>query len=227
MRQLYYDIKNAREDITDYVYHFTQGLNAFETLQTILREGCLRDIHERKENDYRICFTEAPLKMQPKMFKVLDKEEKPRFAPYGIGIKKDLLFDRGARPVIYGDYNDYNLLPKDLKWRFVSYRPGIYDYSWQREWRLPQKEFPITPQNCVVIVKLKEECQITFEPSDIIMDGDIEDGNYHCLPMLMVERAYRSISLEEVEELNSGKEVDFKILKQDIGDKDYVSLGHL
>lgn len=221
----YYDIAKCREDITEYVYHFTQGANAFDILQKILEEGCIRDMQEREDKDYRICFTEAPLRMLPKMFKKLEEENGPRYAPYGTGIKKEILYFHGARPVIYGDCHDCNLLPKELKWRFVSYYPGKYDYSWQREWRLPKKEFCINPQNCIVIVKTKEEGQILFEPSDIIMDGDIDDGEYHCHPLVKTVRRFKGISLDVVEELNDEKEVEATIKQQRLGEDEFFNIG--
>ena len=227
MRQLFFDIKNVREDITDYVYHFTKGNNAFETLQMILEDGYLRDMHKREKEDYRICFTEAPLKVQPEMFRILSKEDSPLYAPYGIGIKKELLYFWGARPVIYGKNEEQILLPDELEWRFVSYVPNKYDYSWLREWRLPQKEFQVTPQNCIVIVKNKEECEMLFEQSDFIMDGDVDDGEFHCLPLLESRRRFRGVSLEEVEELKGKREIETMINKQHLEEKEYVSLGYL
>ncbi len=223
----YYNIAKCREDITEYVYHFTKGVNALGTLQQILEEGSIKDMQEREKEDYRICFTESPLKMQSTMFQTLESDKSFEYAPYGIGIKKELLFKEGARPVIYGKYNEINDFPPNMHWRFVSYTPNIYDYSWQREWRLPKKEFCINPQNCIVIVKSKEEQQLLFEPLDIIMDGDVCDGEYHCSPTLKTERKYRSISLEEVEELNNKKDIEDIIEKQHLGEKLYTSLGYL
>ena len=58
------------------------------------------------------------------------------YAPYGIAIKKQHLFQLGARPVIYGTIEEKDTLLESIKWRFEEYIPNIKDFTWLREWRL-------------------------------------------------------------------------------------------
>ena len=83
-------IRELREDISEYLFHFTKGKEAFETLQIILDEGKLRSFNE----DRYICFTETPITMLSSFFKFVERNySSPTIiAPYGIGIKKDILF---------------------------------------------------------------------------------------------------------------------------------------
>lgn len=74
----------SREDLSDYLFHFTRGKKAFETLEKILNDGKLKDIYERG----CLCFTEAPLTTLYNMFQIFERYDNPMYAPYGIGLKK-------------------------------------------------------------------------------------------------------------------------------------------
>ena len=102
-------IIQSREDISDYLFHFTKGSNALKILETIISD---RKIKDMKNNGY-ICFTEAPVTMLADMFKIFMNYDNPMFAPYGIGLKKSFLYKLGARPVIYSDSSDFEKL-KDI-----------------------------------------------------------------------------------------------------------------
>jgi hypothetical protein len=78
------DIRLKREDLSDYLYHFTKNADAFDTLRTILGEGELKDVGKKGV----ICFTEAPFPMLINMFGIFSKYVNPLYAPYGIAIKK-------------------------------------------------------------------------------------------------------------------------------------------
>ena len=103
-------IRELREDISEYLFHFTKGNDAFETLQKILDEGKLRSFNEEKY----ICFTETPITMLGSFFNYVERtfSTPTIIAPYGIGIRKDVLFKKGARSVIYGTREEKKLLPK-------------------------------------------------------------------------------------------------------------------
>lgn len=73
------------------------------------------------------------------MFKIFNKYYNPMYAQYGIAIKKDYLFNLGARPVIYGAKDEVNEIGKSLKWRFEEYIPNVKDFSWLREWRIKRE----------------------------------------------------------------------------------------
>ena len=44
-------------------------------------------------SDGYICLTEAPITMLPTMFDIFRKYDEPMFAPYGIGIKKNVFYN--------------------------------------------------------------------------------------------------------------------------------------
>ena len=85
-------INELREDISEYLFHFTKGEDAFETLQKILDEGKLRSFNE----DRYICFTEAPITMLNGFFNFVERNYSAPtiIAPYGIGIKKIFFFKK-------------------------------------------------------------------------------------------------------------------------------------
>ncbi|MDR7209977.1 hypothetical protein J2W48_001916 [Flavobacterium piscis] len=42
------------------------------------------------------------------------------YAPYGVAIKKDLIFELGGRPIIYGLPEEKEYLHESIVWRFES-----------------------------------------------------------------------------------------------------------
>ena len=104
-------ILQSRDDISDYVFHFTKHHNAKETLKTILEQECIKDINK---NGY-ICFSESPLSLLPSMFQLFKKHYNPMYAPYGIGIRKDIFWEMGGRPVIYGADGENDLFRQNAE----------------------------------------------------------------------------------------------------------------
>ena len=199
---IYPDIIASREDISEYLFHFTKGQDAIHTLRTILSQQCLK-----KGDKCPICFTEAPLFFLPKMFELIIKHypNRPMYAPYGIGFKKDYLFERGGRPAIYGKKEEEDLLPDDLKWRFVEYNPNHYDFTWLREWRINVPELHFNNDDCVIITmdekKLFELTQDEGDIEEIIIDY-VKDGQYiienHKVQIPI--RHYKGVSFEDINE---------------------------
>lgn len=214
-----------REDISDYLFHFTKGRHAFDILLKILTDGELKDI---KRNGY-ICFTEAPLTALYNMFQIFDRYPEPMYAPYGVGIKKDVLYDLGCRPVIYGTNEDFETFPKHLYWRCVEYIPNCIDYSWLREWRLKMKELKIPIDNSIVITQTdKEQLELMQCTDEFDFDGDIDDGEFHGYATCGFERKYKGVSMEDIKEVcNLSKSDLYKLLiKQNIGDVENRNLGY-
>lgn len=200
MNNMLIKILQSREDISDYLFHFTKGSGALETLKTIISDRKVKDI---KKCGY-ICFTEAPVTMLSDMFKLFKNYDKPMFAPYGIGLKKNYLHELGARPVIYSDKSDLDKLKSiELDWRFEEYAPNVHDFSWLREWRAPQKEIELTSDNCVVVTLKKEEQEILMYFNDIDFDGCIEDGDFHGYAVGDFIQTFKHISIEEIDEHNN------------------------
>ena len=186
-------IRELREDISEYLFHFTKGDYAFETLQKILDEGKLRSYNEEK----CICFTETPITMLSGFFKYVERAYSTPtiIAPYGIGIKKDVLFQKKARPVIYGTKEEKKLLPEKMKWRHVNMNLPDYDFSWLREWRIKCNYIKFKPKHVIVITRTKDEQLLLHK---VIIDNP---DNYPEIDESMIDfqRIYRGVSLEELD----------------------------
>lgn len=186
-------ILDTREDVSNYLFHFTKEPDALMTLEKILSENKLiaGDIGY-------ICFTEAPVTMLPKMMDYFSTyNEKAKFAPYGVGFPKALLFHKGARPVIYSDYGEEKLLDQSIRWRHqdfhpikykVSGKPQYRDYSWMREWRLPMREFIFPEKYCFVITKESWEGNLFQNIESMDGPDDIPEWT----------RVYKNISFQDI-----------------------------
>lgn len=218
MNQTLIEIFKSREDISDYVFHFTKGRKAKEVLNEILRDATIKDING---NGY-MCFTEAPVTMLPSMFKIFKKYIDPMYAPFGIGIKRNVFYHLGGRPVIYGTKDDKDILPTEMHWRFVPLYPDSYDFSWLREWRIPVPRIEITYDNCFVIVDtnkdLDEMKESFIELEDIDIDSQPEDGGVLSEYIGHFTRMFKVVAIEEIEEINNmGKQQLEKILNEQEG----------
>ncbi len=150
MNRFVEEVHSLRSDLSRWLVHFTHGNNdeASKTLSQILSEESLRST----ANPPVICFTEAPLCEFSKVFKhCYSRYKNPRFAPYGIAVRKQWAFERGGRPVIYGPEEEKRLLPEAMQWRHVTFTPA-YDFMWMREWRVPTKILRLDAEETLVIV---------------------------------------------------------------------------
>lgn len=221
------NILKSREDISDYVFHFTKKANAKDILTQILADGAIKDI---SGNGY-ICFSESPITMLPAMFKIFEQYHDPMYAPYGVGVKKELLYQLGGRPVIYDDLSGIQKLPDDMKWRGVVYKPNEYDYSWLREWRIKTSQVLINEDNAIVIAKDEEELfNLTYDLGDIDFDGDVEDNGSVFLGFAegRFTRKYKGVSLDEINQANgmSKSELEETLSNQIPGEEEGRSLGN-
>ena len=226
INQTLLNILKSREDISDFVFHFTKKAEAKDTLSKILSDGAIIDVNG---NGY-ICFSESPITMLPSMFEIFEQYRDPTYAPYGIGIKKELLYQLGGRPVIYDDKDGIEKLPAELKWRGVEYKPNEYDYSWLREWRVQASRVEINEDNAIVIAKEKEELfDLTYELDDIDLDGDVEEGKTEFVGFAegRYRRRYKGISIEEINQTNgmSKQELADILANQSHADEEGRSLG--
>lgn len=96
-----------------------------------------------------VCFTEMPLGAFVEAG--IERQKKGQaMSPYGLVFPKPALFERGARPVIYGlssspyipagDDGGERLIPAESlplneQYRYVTYAPGKIDWTHEREWR--------------------------------------------------------------------------------------------
>lgn len=149
-------------DVSPYLFHFVKGKAPLQVLYQILKENVL------KSDKYPyICFTESPLRV---MNDILDYfqtyKDKPRCSPmfekYGIGLNKKKMYEKyGARPVIYGTYEEKKLFDISLQWRFERLDFCKWDFSWQREWRTNGNffELPEDDEDVVIICKYEKEAE--------------------------------------------------------------------
>ncbi|POY40620.1 hypothetical protein C3L50_03750 [Flavobacterium alvei] len=220
-------IIKSREDISDYLFHFTKRNNARETLHKIIDNNSLKDIEEKGF----LCFTESPITLLIGMFKIFEEYPDPMYSPYGIAVKKDYFFNLGGRTVVYGSSNDKKELLPTSQWRFEEHNPKIRDFSWLREWRLNIKELKLDKENFFVITKTKKELEeIAFDKSNIIdieFDGDVSDGQFWGSATGIIGRSFKGISMEDLEELNklSKEELEIILSKQNFDEISGTNLG--
>jgi hypothetical protein len=189
-------IKAARPDLSDYLYHFTNGANAKATLEKILADKKLIDINRKGV----ICFTEAPIYALPAMFEIFSKYSKPLYAPYGIAIPKRRIYEDGGRNVIYGPKEELEYFDPSIRWRYEEVS-NKKDFTWLREWRIPASEVDLNEKECFIITKTtNEELETTFYPGDVVVDGDWADGQWWDQTYMDYEREWKSISLQTIAE---------------------------
>jgi len=227
MNKTLLEILKSREDLSEYLFHFTSRAIAPQTLEQIIKDNALKDV----KSNGALCFTEAPLTSLPEMFKVFDYFPEPMYAPYGIAFRKKYLFDKGARPVIYGTNEEENGLGEKLKWRFEEYQPDIKDFTWLREWRIQESHLELDPDNCFIITnKERELYNHMFNPEDIVdieFDGCVADGGYMGTAIGITARRFKGVSFEDLEKLQYLKknEIEKILNSQSFTDTWGVNLG--
>ncbi|MBS1614930.1 MAG: hypothetical protein JST06_02315 [Bacteroidetes bacterium] len=148
-------MKEGRKDLTDYVIHFTRGMNSekpFAVLKKIVQDGYLacgwsfrgvrRTIFGSKP---AVCFSETPL---CGFVDYAQKRHSNLISTYGIFLQKKHLFDAGGRPVIYGttlepdervdsDIHYVDGIAESEQYRYIltTSIDGKNDWTHEREWR--------------------------------------------------------------------------------------------
>lgn len=187
----------SRQDLSDYAFHFTCGSIARETLQQILLDGAIKDI---KFKGY-ICFTETPVLMLPDMFDIFAHYQEPMYAPYGVGVHRDALYNLGGRPVIYGTEDDKAKIDESLQWRFVMMKPDSYDFSWLREWRLPKGEYKISEKDILIVDKISDEMDLLMDFVNMHIDAEPADGGFETFYTGEFKRKYKGLSIERIKNM--------------------------
>ena len=147
-----------RDDLSDRLVHLTRGdshKEAGAVLTKILKESRLLGGDGYIKGRYKcVCFSEAPI---AKLGMILATEgEAGHYAPYGIMVSKQWLYDRRGRPVIYQPHKDYELLPEELRYRHVRFDPPGVDLTSEREWRIKIGELKLEPKETTVVVPDRE-----------------------------------------------------------------------
>ena len=81
------------------------------------------------------------------------------FKPYAIGVKKTKLLKYGARPVVYGDEQDYSNMPENKRYLFQKARTETADWRPELEWRT-SGDFGLNtlkPEEALALVKNIDE----------------------------------------------------------------------
>jgi hypothetical protein len=215
MRKTLLEIMQKREDLSDYLFHFTKGEQGLATLNKIIESNAVIDIG----NKGVICFTEAPITLLSPMFDIFNRYPQPMYAQYGIAIHKEHLYNLGARPVIYGTKDEVDLLDAKLRWRFEEYIPNKKDFTWLREWRIPKNKVDLDKDKCFVITKTGLELDdITAEFLDIHFDGCVSDGQFSGDVIGLIQKKFKGISFEDLAILPtlSKTEITKLLAKQDL-----------
>lgn len=197
MKNTIKEIINSREDLSNYLFHFTKGGDAKNTLMTIVKDGIIKDIN----NTGCLCFADAPVTMLAPMFEIFKRYKSPLYAPYGIGIKKDYIYQLGGRPVIYGDDKENRTLPQNLRWRYEYYHPQVHDFTWLREWRVQKSSVELSFDNCFIIVDTNqdiEEMWYLTNTIDVDIDAQPEDGGFQTEYSVYLSKKYRMVSMEDI-----------------------------
>lgn len=219
----YLKILSLREDISDYMFHFTRTDIAKDTLQNIIESGAIKGV---KSKGY-ICFTEANIAMLSEMFKFFECWKEPMFAPYGIGIERRYFIEQlGGKPAIYGDMQDKSMISTRLWWRFVDFMPK--DFTWLREWRVPLTKVDLDPEHCIIITKYKNELkEMTYDGiGDISVDVDYSDGQFNTSYTAQEMYKFKGVSLEEIDEVNHLSKKELQELVDSNGLEQTVFLGN-
>ncbi|MEL5666144.1 hypothetical protein [Serratia ureilytica] len=129
---------------------------AYDVMVKIIKDGFLissgKDTFKRIKS---ICFTESPLEIM--------KHQTSKYTKFGFAFNKVKIFEMGGRHVIYQPKCEACNLPKSLHWRHVTYDPtnvsfkrknGV-NFTWEREWRLNEKELSIKHANKIIVPNAK------------------------------------------------------------------------
>jgi len=119
--------------------HGEQGYprSAFHTLSRILAERCLRASKRLIRGEERlVSLTACPPSELARLVKWRPSLVRWTFEPYGIALNRRKLESLGARPVIYGDDYQYELLDDRDKPFFQNSGHGENDWRVEKEWRL-------------------------------------------------------------------------------------------
>ncbi|MFW6149871.1 MAG: hypothetical protein ACOC6D_08435 [Atribacterota bacterium] len=147
----------ARKDLSDYLIHFTKDENyelAFKRLKNIIKEKTILGTSNKIKGGYNcVCFSEAPITVLKNG--LVNPEYYSNYSPFGIMIKKEYIFAKAGRPVIYQTDNEFNQLPDNIRWRHVRYEPLNdlpIDFTWEREWRIKCSKLRFDEKTASIIV---------------------------------------------------------------------------
>ncbi len=143
-----------REDMSDFLIHFTKGEDmegAYQNLKSIIDQTVVHGSSAKiRDGSKCVCFSEAPHSS------LKNGLSNPSFyspySPFGIMTTKEYIYNLGGRPVIYQPESEFSQLSVYNSWRHMRFElPGI-DFTWEREWRIKTDGYRFHPRNTQVIV---------------------------------------------------------------------------
>lgn len=158
--------------------------HASSVLRKIAIEGRLQGSSTWIRGGYNcVCFTESPISELAATLSLskiaADDKQRPRYEPYGVAVKKEWLYNRGGRPVIYESDLEFETLDEEHKYRHVRYEPenGI-DHTWEREWRIQTDKLILEPEYTLFVLPSADEAfELTYEFANIEPDSVDDAGN--------------------------------------------------
>lgn len=212
--------KRVKPDITPFLFHFTKGENAKETLETILHEERLCS----NSQDF-ICFTASPLTSLFEFFNTkVFRTGLPMYQPFGIGFSRNVMYQHfGARNVIYGSQKELNMIKTkcpEIAWRCEELDIERHDFEYLREWRVKGDEFKFDDfdkNELLIIADTKEHLKELVEGCDYDIDfEEFEPGE--CFPTVIIKktgkRAFKGICLNDAKEMSNDYEISGKTSSQ-------------
>jgi hypothetical protein len=137
--------------------HFTRAsrtASAMDNLISILERGVIRGGRRMVRGGApAVCMFDVPL---GELRRILVRQNRRRYEPFGIAIDRRYAFGCGARPVIYLPWREAReLVPPAEHWRVVGLeldRGPSVDWTHEREWRL-RGDLALEPRACAALVE--------------------------------------------------------------------------
>jgi hypothetical protein len=147
--------------------HFTRRSaagDAMDNLVTILRSGKIRGSTRMVRTGREVvCLFDAPLS---ELNRLLVRENRRRYEPFGIALDKRYAFVMGARPVIYMPWLEAcQMLDERELWRVVAIdlaQTPPLDWTFEREWRVAE-DLKLPSEGAVALVETWRDVDELYE----------------------------------------------------------------
>jgi hypothetical protein len=178
-------IQAEKPDLKDFLWHFTRECagpwpdqtwddyfsdlikgkiwadhDAIDGLEHILKAGAIKARSGLARGGYKVvCFsshTPSEIAATPVYRKSLARWD---YKPYAIGVRKEIAEKLGAKPVRYGDENDYRNLGESERYLFQVATGKSEDWTREAEWRIAGDVSltGLSPSDAVVLASAPHE----------------------------------------------------------------------
>lgn len=219
-----HNLRDRKPDLSPFLFHFTSGYNSIDNILSIITDKKMICKMDCDKDLKAVCFTESPITLSSDVFCYMNSWPKPIFSKYGIAFKRDVLIrDYNARPVIYGDTKEQEILPNEVQWRFLLLDVNRYDYQWLREWRIKGEVFDFSKlsiNDYFIIAPTNDDLKriISYQELDDI-DFDYDHGVCYAYAIYKSTRELKGISFEELSHYSNDRELEIATDKQEIGEE--------